>query len=512
MNKRENMMFWILFLPLALVLGGCVKAAPVASSGSSTSPWPAMPEPGPTPEFSVPESHTFALSNGLPVTFVQAGTIPMVQMQLNIRSGSASDPLGKSGLASLAAAMLKEGTSSHTAIELSELLLDLSSGIGMSASLEYSSASVRCLEDKFGETLALLSDMLRNSSFAPEDVERVREQRRSSLLADKDRLPSLGYKAFRKLVYGDSYAGRSGRGTLDTLDAITRDDMVAWHARAWIPSNASIVLVGRMSVESVQAVLEEHLGGWTAEDFPQAVAMDPVPEDELNPKVPAYEQPPRSATTVYWIDRPGAAQSYVTVGQSAPAWDPQLQAARNLGNSALGGQFTARLNMNLREDKGYTYGARSSVSGLTQGGAFRARASVKTATTAPSLTEFMAEIRGIVGDRLISDDEFVAGQGRSIQGYPSYFEGIRGVLGQFASADARQRPEGWLAGYRSRVSAVTKEQAQEQLGSIIDPEKLVIVVVGDYAAVGAEVDALGLGPIVMLDDEGRPLAVEETGD
>lgn len=512
MNTRDNMMLCTLLLPLALLLGGCVKAAPVASSGSAGSAWPAMPEPGPTPHFSVPGSHQFELSNGVPVTFVQVGTIPMVQMQLNIHSGSVSDPKGKSGVASLAAAMLKEGTAEHTALELSEQLLDLSSGIGMGASLEHSSASVRCLEDKLGPTLALLSEMLRTSTFAPDDVERVREQRRSSLLAEKDRLPSIGYKAFRRLVYGDTYAGRSGRGTLGSLDAITRDDMVAWHARAWIPENASIVLVGRMSLDSAKTMLEEHLGGWSAGDFPQSIAMDPIPATELSPVASSYEQQPRKATTVYWIDRPGAAQSYVTVGQSAPAWDAQLQAARSLGNSALGGQFTARLNMNLREDKGYTYGARSSVSGLTQGGAFRARASVKTATTAPALTEFMYEIRGIIGERLISDEEFVAGQGRSLQGYPSYFEGIRGVLGQFASADARRRPEGWLAGYRDRISAVTREQAQAQLGSIVDPDQLVVVIVGDYAAVGSEVEALELGPMVMLDDEGSPLPSKETGD
>jgi zinc protease len=511
-NMRDNKMLWILLLPLALLLGGCVKAAPIASSGTSTDAWPPMPDPGPTPAFSVPSSQSFELSNGIPVTFVQAGTIPMVQMQLTVHSGSASDPKGKSGLASLAAVMLKEGTSSHTALELSEQLLDLSSGIGMSASLEYSSATLRSLEDQFGATLALLSEMLSSSTFAVEDVERVRSQRRSSLLAEKDKLSSVGYKAFRKLVYGDMYAGRAGRGTLESIDAVTRDDMVGWHARAWIPENASIVLVGRMSVEDAKSALEEHLGSWNAESFAQALALDPVPNSERSPKVPAYEPRVRKATTVYWVDRPGAAQSYVTVGQSAPAWDPQLQAARSLGNSALGGQFTARLNMNLREDKGYTYGARSSVSGLSYGGSFRAVASVKTATTAPSLTEFMYEIRGIVGDRLINEDEFAAGQGRSLQGYPSYFEGISGVLRQFASVDAHRRPEGWLAGYRDRISSTTREQAQAQLGAIVDPESLVIVIVGDYALVGAEVDALGLGPMVMLDDEGRPIAAVESGD
>ena len=290
--------------------------------------------------------------------------------------------------------------------------------------------------------------------------------------------------------------------------------MVAWHARAWVPENASIVLVGQMSVAVVRAALEEHLGAWDKSDFPQAMAMDPVPDAERRPQTPSYEQRARSATTVYWVDRPGSAQSYISVGQSAPSWDAELQASRSLGNSALGGQFTSRLNMNLREDKGYTYGARSSIAGMPQGGSFRARASVKTATTAASLTEFMYEIRGITSDRTITEEEFAAGQGRALQGYPSYFEGSRGVLGQFASADAKRRPDGWLAGYHERLSAVSLEQAQAQLQAILDPAHLVILIVGDYAAAGAEVSALGLGTLVMLDDEGDPVgpAAEESGD
>jgi len=515
MNKREKMMLWTLLLPLTLFVSGCVKSVSPTSSGSAAAePWPAMPEPGPAPEFEVPGTSHFELSNGVPVTFVQLGTIPMVQMRLNIFSGSASDPEGKSGLASLAARMLSEGSEKHTALELSELLLDMSSSVGVSASLEHSSAYLSCLEDRFSPTLALLSEMIRRSSFRAEDVERIREQRRSSLISEKDRLPTIGYKVFRRLVYGDTYAGRPGRGTLESVDAITRDDMVRWHARAWVPENASIVLVGRMSVEDAKAALEEHLGAWNMADFSQAMAMDPLADEDRKPQAPAYEQKQRWATTVYWVDRPGASQSYVIVGQSAPAWDEKLQASRSLGNSALGGQFTARLNMNLREDKGYTYGARSSIAGLPQGGSFRAVASVKTATTAASLTEFMFEIRGIIGDRLISDEEFVAGQGRSLQGYPAYFEGIRGVLRQFASADAQRRPEGWLAGYPDRISAVTRDAAQAQLNSVLDPEKLIIVVVGDYSAVGAEVEALGLGPVVMLDDEGDELAAVsgELGD
>ena len=216
------------------------------------------------------------------------------------------------------------------------------------------------------------------------------------------------------------------------------------------------------------------------------------------------ELQPKRGVQTYWVDRAGAQQSYISIGNTGPAWSEEHAAARRLGNAALGGSFSARLNMNLREDKGYTYGARSSVEQNPKAGLFSARASVKTATTAPSITEFLKEIQGIRGDRPVTDGEFGDAVGRSIQGFPARFEGLRSIRGQFAGADALRRPAGWLAGYTGRIEAVDLRAAQEGLAEYADPENLVVVVVGDWDAVGADVEALGLGVITHLDAEGLP--------
>ena len=255
-----------------------------------------------------------------------------------------------------------------------------------------------------------------------------------------------------------------------------------------------------------------------------------VPSGQPVPQPLATETKNNAGVTIYWVDRPGAAQSAVMVGNSAPAWDAEQHARRVLGNGVLGGAFTARLNMNLREDKGYTYGARSRYIAGPSGGIFRATASVKTAVTAPALMEFMREIRGILGDQPISDKEFKAVVGRSRQGYPARFQRLAGVVQNFASADAARRPAGWLSGYDQRIASVEKAQAQEGMADLVSTEDLVILVVGDWNApieipavsadgserpsksthLGDQVSALGLGPVIRLDDEGVPLPAAET--
>jgi len=440
----------------------------------------------------------------MPVTLVQTGKIPLVQAQMNVRSGSAADPAGKEGLASFSADMLNEGTRSRSALELSAELLTLASSVYAGADLETAYLRLSCLEDKIDETLAIAADMVMNSTFQSEDVERVRAERQNSLLSAKDNLRRVGARVFRRVLYGDQYLGRPSRGRQDSLERITPDDLIQWHARAWVPENASWVIVGRISPEAAREMLERHFGGWTSDHYAKLMALDPAAQAGGVPVAPSVEAS-LGERTVYWVDRPGAEQSYLALGHIAPAWDEQLQSARVLGNMVLGGQFSSRVNMNLREDKGYTYGARSSLRGYPHGGLFIASASVKTATTAASITEFLAEIEGIVGDTPISDEEFQAVQSRLIQGQPARYEGLSGVLGQFAATDALQRPDGWLAAYVDRVGAVAKSDAQEQLQSVVDPSALAVVVVGDYAAVGEDVEALGLGPLVHLDDEGFPL-------
>ena len=397
------------------LLPGCKKTvAPETSGGTAAAPapfedgWPGMPVPGAAPSFEVPAFEQFTLSNGIPVTAIQRGSIPLVYLKLNIYSGSEADPAGKEGLAAFTADVMNEGTASRDALEISDALQRMASSLGLGAGLSSSSLSMNCLEDKLGDTLALARDILENPSFAQADIDRVRGDRKNRLLTARDNPGTVNYKVFAKLLYGDHYAGRPSTGSAESLDAIGREDMLAWHSTAWTPSNAGLVVVSRLGVNEIKAQLEQGLGSWLVAGGTPPVAALVTPE-------------PSEGIQVYWVNRPGASQSYIQMGSVAPAFNPQKFQAWNLGNMVLGGQFSSRINLNLREDKGYTYGARTGVWTGPHGGMFRARSSVRTATTGPSLHEFFKELGDIVGSRPITQEEFDAVVSRSEQGYPGRF-------------------------------------------------------------------------------------------
>lgn len=507
----------LVLLAALVVFPACKKTGGTATSGSTAQVkpepfedgWPGMPIPGAAPSFEVPSPETFTLSNGIPVTYIQRGSIPLVHLRLNIYTGSAADPAGKEGLASFTADMMNEGTSTRDALEISDELQRMATSLGVGASLDGSNLSINCLEDKLVDSLSLAQDLLANPSFPQPEIDRVRGDRKNRLLTERDSIGRVNYKVFARILYGDHYVGRPAAGSAESLDTITREDMVDWHRRVWTPSNAGLVVVGRLDVAAMKDALEAGLASWTApaEPLPAAALVTPESGEGIR---------------LYWVDRPGASQSYIQVGNVAPAFNAEKHSAWYLANMVLGGQFSSRINLNLREDKGFTYGARTSVWNGPHGGMFQARSSVRTSTTGPALHEFFKELNDIVGDRPITKEEFAAVVSRSKQGYPGSFENMGAVLSMFARADAARRPEGWLAGHDARVEAVTRKAAQKALAGILDPSSLVVVVVGDWNAVvespetadgrerpievtvGDHVRGLKLGEITFLTEDGDP--------
>ena len=500
MSRLTNLLVAVALGGLAATsLNGCCWGQGGAADSGNATPaeapaeaaWPAMPTPGPAPAFEVPASTTFTLANGIPVTLITTGAVPLVEIQLNIYTGTAADPAGKEGLARITADLLNEGTADKDALALESALQTLASDVGFNAHLDASYMHLNALEDKLEPTLQLVAEMLTGAAFKQEDLERVVVNQQQSLLSAKDDLSTVGWRAFNKVLWGDHYIGRPSTGTEATLGSITRDDVVGFHANAWIPANAGLVVVSRMTQEQLQPVLDGTLGAWAAEGTPPALAVTP----------PA----PKTGMSVYWIDKPGQSQSYVAVGNVAPGFDADQTTKLSLGNHPLGGNFTARINMNLREDKGYTYGARSGFSTSKHGGLFRAYATVKADTTAASITEFLGEIRGALGDTPITDDEHGRSVGSLVQGQPSSYERMAGVLRRFASADYLGMPADYRATYAKRVQEIDRATAQAEFAKVVSGQDLVVLVVGDRAAAGPAVEELGLGPIVALDDEGNPV-------
>ncbi len=483
---------------------GSTAAAPPASD------WPAMPVPGDAAAWEAPASTKFTLSNGIPVTYVKTGSVPVTHVQLNLYRGYHSEPADKAGLASITADMLNEGAGDRDALALDEALQLLASGLSLGASGTYSYARFDSLEANFDATLAIVADVVRRPTLSQADLDRVRQDTKNRILTEKDNLSTTGSKVYYRLLFGDEGPGRWARGSASSLDGITTEDLAAFHAGVWRPDNAGLVVVGRQEQEAIQASLEKHFGDWAA------------PEGAI-PAEPAVVDGRKEGVTVYWVDHPGASQSALYVGNGAGAFDADKAAARSVGNMVLGGQFTSRVNMNLREDKGYTYGARTRSGAGMDGGWFFGSASVKAGTTGLALAEFLSEFRAVTGDKPIDQTEYANARGSLLQRRPASFERMGGTLGQYASVDGDRRPEGWVAGYNARVDAVSIESAQAELADSLDPSNLVILVVGDRGAaaqnaegadagttIEAAVAALGLGEIVWIDHEGGPagLAVE----
>jgi zinc protease len=473
---------------------GTAQAAEPAPAPVAEAPvWPPMPTPGPAPTFDVPKSTSFTLANGIPVTLVTTGAVPLVELQLNVRTGSAGDPAGKEGLAAVTADMLNEGAAGKDALALESALQRLASDVSLGASLDGSIVRVNALENKLQPTLDLVLEMLSKPTFADADLARVLEDRKRSLLAERDDLPTVGWRSFQRVLFGDRYLGRQGAGTEASLSAITRKDVVAWHRDVWSPANVSLVVVTRMDEASLKPLLDATLGTWKA-----------APKSKT-PALKIARPTAKTGTTVYWVDKPGQSQSYVIVGNVAPAFDATSADLRTLGNHPIGGNFTARINMNLREDKGYTYGARSGFSASQHAGVFAASSSVRADVTAESITEILKEIRGALSDTPVTDDEHARSVGSLVQGEPSSYEEMSSVLSQFARADQLAYPEGYLQGRAKRLTAITREQAQAAFAEAVKGDDLVILVVGDRTVAGPAVEELGLGAIVAVDDEGNPL-------
>lgn len=479
---------------------GSVAADPPADA------WPAMPIPGEAVAWEAPTASSFTLANGIPVTYIQAGSVPLTYVQLNFYRGYHSEPADKAGLAAITADMLNEGAGDRDALALDEALQLLASSVSLGADSDYSHARIESLEANLDETLALAADIVRRPTFAQGDLDRVRQDTKNRVITESDDLRTTGTKVFYRTLFDGKGPGLWSRGSAASLDAVTVEDLTGWHASVWRPDNAGIVVVSRQDEATLKTALDTHFGDWTA------------PKAEL-PAAPVLVEAKHEGVTVYWVDHPGASQSALYLGNTAGAFDPALSAARSTGNMTLGGQFTSRINMNLREDKGYTYGARTARGASVDGGWFVGSSSVKAGTTALALAEFLSEFTAILGESPITEEEFSNARGTLRQGRPARFERMGGVLGQFAKADGSQRPDGWIAGYNERVGAVTLEGAQAELGAALDPVNLAILIVGDRTAVAeggdegitieAAVAAMGLGDIVWLDHEGAPVEQEK---
>jgi len=452
-----------------------------------------MPEVGPPPKYTPPSVTRRKLSNGLEVLIAERHELPILTLNLVVKGGENLVPNGKEGLASMTADLLTEGTKSRNALELAGALSEIGASINADGKLEASSLSLTALTKHTERGLELYTDVLLNPSFPEKELNRLRVQRLAILKARLDRAEGISGVVFPRLLYGLEHPyGRPDLGTLKTVQSLTREDVVAFHKALFLPNNASLVVVGDTTPDAITATLEKALKEWKPGEAPKHDLAEP----------PSNKKP----LTVYLVDKPEAAQSVLAVGQIGQPRGTPDYFPLTVMNAILGGQFSSRINLNLREDKGYSYGARSHFAFRIGPGPFEAGGSVQTAVTKEALVELLKEIKDITGPRPATDAELAFAKDRIIKGFPSKFETTFGVAGTIADLVLYNLPADYFSTYQSKVDAVTKADVSRVAKAHLDPDHMVILVVGDRSKIEASLKSLPYAKVInVLDPEGNPL-------
>jgi zinc protease len=439
-----------------------------------------LPRPGPEAAFDVPGADKTRLDNGLSLWTLQRGTIPLVTVMLTLPAGSWTDPDGRSGLAALTADMLDEGTPGRTAIEIQEALARLGAELHTDTGHDAVTVSLTLLQRHLAHGLGLLADIVVRPTLADADVARVRTLKLNRLRQLRDVPAALAERAFGETLYADHPYGQLPFGATPSLERLTREDVAAFHAATYGPASATLIVVGPALSAEVRDAAARAFGAWRT-----GGAGAP-------PSAPPVAQTPAGSRLIV-VDRPGAAQTELRIGHVAvPRRTPDFHALLVL-NAALGGQFVSRINLNLRERKGYTYGARTSFEFRRLAGPFSLATSVQTDATADAIAESLDEIGAIRSDRPITADELAMAQQTLTLGYPRSFESTDQVARALTQLVQHDLPDDTFAIFTPRVRAQDVASVTTAARDRLRPDELVVVAVGDAARIHGGLCALGLG-------------------
>jgi zinc protease len=449
------------------------------------------PGPGPLRPYAFPQINEFRLDNGLHVIVVEKHTLPIITGRLMIDAGGMREPASKSGLAGLTGTLLAEGTGNLTgadiAREMDEMGAQFSSGAGYSTSFE----NVTALTDVFPKALALAARTVIAPSFPESEFGRVRNEALAAYQQNHARTAGLADEAFNRAAF-DSTApfSRPIGGIPSTLSALTREDVVAWHRAMFAPSGATLLLVGDITPAAARTVAQQAYGGWAA----TRAALGPV----SNPIRPT------TGTRIILVDRPGSVQSSIVIGQAGfQATDPDYISMLGV-NQVLGGGFSGRVNMNLREKHGYTYGAFSGLDLRSGAGTFQVSSDVRSDATDSALVEALNEYRRIVSEP-VPAPELQASLNNLVSSFPNSVQTVQGLSGSLQGLIIWGLPLNFYTTYRERLAAVTPEDVARTAKARLTPNNLIVVVAGDLSKIEAPIRARNLGTVEVWDANGKKL-------
>ena len=465
-----------------------ISATPSAQQGLDRKK---IPTPGKTPELRVPAWTKSTLANGAELIVSEKHDLPLISFSITFLGGADQfEPAGKQSVASLTAALLSEGTKTRDAEALSNALQLLGTSVNASVSGESGSISFRSTTAKFPATLDILADILVNPTFPENGLERLRGQRLVQLTQARAQPGAIANRVFPRIVYGSDHPyGRVV--TEESLKAVTRADLVAFHKAYYQPGRALITVVGDTTAATVKPVIEKSLAAWTK-----------------GGERPSFTFPPVSApkaTTIFLVDKPGAAQSTFAIGRPGPPRNTPDFYALQVMNTMLGGMFQSRLNANIREEKGYSYGVTSSFGYGRGPGPFRTGGDIVTEKSDAALVEFMKELKGIIGGRPITDEELTTAKDALIQRLPATFASVSSINSALTTLWVQNLPDDYYQQYTKRVAAITRDDVLRVAKQYVTVDNLAIVIVGDRKVIEGPLKATNIAPIVYYDIEGNPV-------
>jgi zinc protease len=447
------------------------------------------PELGPPPRVALPPIVTRELSNGLKLMIVEQHELPLADFVLLVGSGSTTDPTSKTGVANLTSAMLREGTATRKSLEIADQIAFLGINLSPSSSWESSTLSLHTPTAQLDSALALFADVALHPSFPANEFERIRKSRLTDLIRLKDQGPAIANLAFPAIIYGSGHPyGAATLGTEASVKSLSVADLQNYYQANFKPNNATLIIVGDVSPSQIEQKINAVFGGWQRGDVSPLTYADP---------------PKAGTTTIYLIDKPGAAQSSFRIGAVGVPRSTKDYFALSVMNTILGGSFSSRLNQNLRETKGYTYGANTRFDMRRAAGPFSASAEIVAAKTDSALLEFMKELNGI--RQTVPPTELSRAKRFLQLQLPGNFETTQDIAFQLVPVALYGLPLDYYNNYVQNIEAVTQADVARVAQQYINTGSLAVVIVGDRKSIEPGLKAINVAPIVIRDMSGQPI-------
>lgn len=472
-------------------LSGFTGAAALLITAAAGAQTVNPPAPGPLRPYAFPPVEQFQLPNGLKVILVEKHTVPVVEARLIVDAGAQREPAAKSGLASLTGSLLSEGTGTMTGADIARAMDALGAQFSTGGGYSIAFADVVALKTVFPQALDLAAKTVIAPSFAPTELSRVRNRALAQYAQSHAQTAGLAADAFLRASF-DSTApfSRPASGVPATISSLTRDDVVNWHRTMYSPANSTLLLVGDLTRAEAQRIAQQAYGSWNAPAAPLTQIQNPTRAS--------------SGTRIVLVDRPGSVQSSIVVGQPGfRATDPDYLNMVAL-NHVLGGGFSSRVNMNLREKHGYTYGAFSGLDLRPGNGAFRITSDVRTSSTDSALVEAISEYKRIATEA-VPAPELQGALNNVVSSFPSSVQSVQGLTGRIQQLIIWGLPIDFYTTYREKLAALTPADLSSVAAARINPNNLVVVVAGDLSKIEAPIRARNLGSVEVWDVNGNKI-------